>query len=104
MAHFNGIHETGGLLILQMEPQDLMLSEITRLAEAEEIHFYGIYTYNDPLSSALCVLIKTDRQDLSSFVATLERFRYQVAFRFDERGEEDDWKKNYDLLMHYINM
>lgn len=104
MAHFNGIHETGSLLILQVEPQDLMLSEITRLAEAEDIHLYGIYTYNDPLSSALCILIKTDRQDLSSFVATLERFRYQVAFRFDEQGEKDDLRKNYDLLMHYINM
>lgn len=104
VAHFNGIQETGSLLILEVEPQDLMLSEITRLAEAEDIHIYGIYTYSDPASSALCVLIKTDRHDLSGYVATLERFRYRVAFRFDEQGEKDDLKKNYDLLMHYINM
>lgn len=104
MAQFNGIHETGSLVILEMEPQDLVLSEITRLAETEGIHIYGIYTYSDPLSTALFVLIKTDRQDLSNFIATLERFRYQVSFRFDEHSEEDDLKKNYDLLMHYINM
>lgn len=105
IAHFNGIHEAGGLLILQIEPHDLVLSEISRLAEAESIHIYGIYTYNDPVSSELCVLIKTDRQDLSSLVATLERFRYKVSFRFDEpAGNEDELKKNYDLLMHYINM
>lgn len=104
VAHFNGIQETGSLLILQMEPQDLVLSEITRLAETEDVHIYGIYTYSDPLSSSFCVLIKTNRQDLSSFVATLERFHYRVAFRFDERGSQDELKKNYDLLMHYINM
>lgn len=105
IAHFNGIHKAGGLLILQLEPQDLMLSEISRLAETESIHIYGIYTYNDPDSSELCVLIKTDRQDLSSFVATLERFHYRISYRFDEpTGAEDELKKNYEMLMHYINM
>lgn len=104
LSHFNGIHETGGLLILEMEQNDFMLSEIARLAEAEGIYLLGVHTFSDSDTGALQVLLKTNRQDLQSFVATLEHLNYNVKYRFDESFSNDNLKKNYDLLMNYINM
>jgi predicted transcriptional regulator len=104
MAHFNGVHEPGGILVLQMDQNDFMLSEIARLAETEEVRILGVYTFNDTKTGKLGILIKTNRQDLNAFVATLERFHYNIQYRFDEPLSGDQLRKNYDLLMNYINM
>jgi CBS domain-containing protein len=104
LAHFNGMHESGGILVLEMDQNDFMLSEIARLAEAEDVHILGIHTFNDNATGKLGVVLKTNRLDLNSFVATLERFRYTIPHRFDEPASGDQLQRNYDLLMNYINM
>lgn len=104
LAHFNGMHESGGILVLEMDQNDFMLSEIARLAESEDVHLLGIHTFNDPETGKLEVVLKTNRMDLNSFVATLERFHYSILHRFDEPAATDQLKRNYDLLMNYINM
>lgn len=104
LSHFNGIHEPGGILVLEMGKNDFMLSEIARLAEAEDIHLLGVHTFNDAATGFLQVLLKTDRRDLQSFIALLEQLNYSIKFRFDEPAVDDELKKNYDLLMNYINM
>lgn len=104
LAHFNGVHETGGILVLQIDQNDFMLSEISRLAESEDIRIYGVYTFNNPVTRKLQVILKTNRQDLSTFIATLERFHYIIEYRFDEPPSGNDIRRNYDLLMNYLNM
>jgi CBS domain-containing protein len=104
LSHFNGIHEPGGILILEMGQNDFMLSEIARLAEAEEIYLLGVHTFNDPDTGAFQVLLKTNRRDLQSFVALLEQLNYSIKYRFDEPASDEELRKNYDLLMNYINM
>lgn len=104
LSHFNGVHESGGILVLGMDQNDFMLSEIARLAEAEDVHILGVHTCNDTATGKLRVVLKTNRQDLNGFVATLRRFRYEVEDRFDTPPSDDQLQKNYDLLMNYIGM
>lgn len=104
LSHFNGVHEAGGIIILSMDQNDFMLSEIARLAESEDVHLLGVHTFNDTVKGKLGVLLKTNRQDLNSLVATLERFHYSVEYRFDEPSSGEEIQKNYDLLMNYLNM
>lgn len=104
LAHFNGIHESGGILVLEIDQNDFMLSEISRLAESEDIRIHGVYTFNDPSTNKLQVILKTNRQNLNTFIATLERFHYTIQYRFDEPPSGDDVRENYDLLMNYLNM
>lgn len=104
VAHFSSVHETGGIVVLQIDPNDFMLSEIARLAESEDVHLLGVYSFRDQVSGQLQVILKTDRQTLNSFIGTLERFHYTILFRFDNPPSGEDVKKNYDLLMNYLNM
>lgn len=104
IAHFSSVHESGGILVLQMDPNDFMLSEIARLAESEDVHIWGVYTFRDPAGGQLQVILKTDRQILDSFIGVLERFNYKIQYRFDNPPSGDDVRKNYDLLMNYLNM
>lgn len=104
LAAFNGMHESGGILVLSMEQNDFMLSEIARLAESEDVHILGVHTFTEDASGRLGVVLKTNRQDLDGFVGTLERFHYTVEKRFDVPNSAEDLRRNYDLLMNYIGM
>lgn len=104
ISHFNDVHEPGGILVLHIAEHDFMLSEIARLAESEDVHILGMHTFNEATTGKLGVLVKTNRQNLDSLVAVLERFHYTIEYRFDEPTSEDGLKRNYDLLMNYLNM
>ncbi len=104
VSRFNGIQQPGGILVLSMKPQDYMLSEIARLAEAEDIFLLGVHTLTEPESGRLKVILKTNRQNLDPFIASLRQLDYEVIYRFDITENTESLQRNYDNLMNYINM
>ena len=104
LAQYNGVKEAGGILALDMDPRDYSLSEIARIAESNDVTLLSVNTITDAATGKLEVLLKTNRQELHSLIATFERFSYNIKYTFSEEQEEDLLKKNYDLLMNYISM
>ncbi|NSL89738.1 CBS domain-containing protein [Chitinophaga solisilvae] len=104
LAQYNGAREAGGILALEMDPRDYSLSEIARIAESNDVTLLSVNTITDAATGKFEVLLKTNRQELHSLVATYERFNYTIKYIFSEEQEEDLLKKNYDLLMNYISM
>jgi len=97
--------EPGGILSLEVEPRDYSLSEIARIAESNDVILLSVNTVTNPNTGRLEVLLKTNRQELQSLVATFERFKYYVIkYTITAEEEEDTLKKNYDLLMNYISI
>lgn len=84
--------------------RDYSLSEIARIAESNDVTLLSVNTITNPSSGRLEVLLKTNRQELQGLLATFERFNYAVKYTVTEDQEEDQVKKNYDLLMNYISM
>lgn len=104
IAQFDEIQIPGAILVLDADPRDYSLTDIARIAESEEMHLLGIHLLSEPKAERLCILIKTDRQDLSAFTAHLDHYGYTVRYQFGELISTDTLQKNYDLLMNYINM
>lgn len=104
LAQYNGVKEAGGIIALEMEGRDYSLSEIARIAESNDVSILSVNTLTHPTTGRLEVLLKTNRQELQSLVATFERFNYVIKYLFSEEQEEEMLKKNYDLFMNYINM
>lgn len=104
LAQYNGVKEPGGILALEVEPRDYSLSEIARIAESNDVTLLSVNTVTNPATGRLEVLLKTNRQELHSLVATFERFKYVIKYTITAEQEEDMLKKNYDLLMNYISM
>ncbi|MHB1921879.1 MAG: CBS domain-containing protein [Chitinophagaceae bacterium] len=104
VAMFNGVKEAGGLILLEMDPKDYQLSEIARIAESNEVNILSVNTLLDPALGKLEVLIKTNRLNMQPLVSTFERFDYTIKHLFSHQEEELDLKRNYDLLMNYLNM
>ena len=54
--------------------------------------------------SKMIITIKTNRQDLRSIVASLERFNYEILEVHSLLNNEMDVQDNYESFMKYINI
>ena len=103
-ASYSGIMESGGIIVLEMSTKDYLLSEVTRIIEAEGVKLLSTTTRIDN-SSGLCELtLKLDTQQISKVIASLERFDYKIKASFLESDYLDTLKERYNGLINYLNV
>ncbi len=104
-AQTHTIQQEGAIVVLWIKERDYSLSQISRLAETHHIKILGILTDKLPDSSdKLSVTFKLDTNEVSHFVATLERFEYEIAGIYTQNEEMAYDKKRLDLLFKYLEL
>ena len=96
--------EPGSILVLKMNKQDYLLSEISRLIEMENASIIGTFISNIPESTNILVTIKINKQEISKIVATLQRFEYEIEGTYTESSYVNMLKDRYDSLISYLNI
>lgn len=104
LAQYNSAGEPGGIILLQMSPVQFSISEIGRIVESNNAKIIHLNTWTDAASGQLMVAIKINKVDLQDVLATLDRYEYNVVQYFGENLSEEGLKKNYEHLMHYLNL
>jgi len=99
-----GLLEPGGIITLEVKPNDYSLSEIARICESNDISILqsGIYTNKE--TGMLDVTLKINRVEFSALIASFERYEYKVKEMFGEAPAFENLLNRYNLLMNYINM
>jgi predicted transcriptional regulator len=100
----NGIKELGGIIVLEMEPRNYSLSEISRICESNDVSIISLFIKTKNESGLQLVTIKTNRTDIQSLVSTFERYNYTIAEIYSVENNESDLQQNYDAFMHFINI
>jgi len=100
----NGVKESGGIIVLEMDPRDYSLSEIARICESNDIQIISMQQHSDTEKGLLQVTLKLNKNDMQGLIATFERFEYNVMAVFGENPLKEDLQQRYDLLMNYLNM
>jgi CBS domain-containing protein len=100
----NGIKELGGIIVLEMEPRNYSLSEISRICESNDVSIISLFIKTKNESGLLLVTIKTNRTDIQSLVSTFERYNYTIAEIYSIENNENDLQQNYNALMHFMNI
>ncbi len=103
-AHYTSATEPGGVLILQMLPNNFSISEIGRIVESNDSKIIHLNTWTDEATGQLMVAIKVSKSDLQDILATLERYEYNVVHYFGENLSADELRLNFDHLMNYLNI
>jgi len=99
------VQAPGAILVLSMESRDYSLSEISRLIEEENAKILGSTIREDDSDPMrLRLTLKINRTNLSSIVATLERFNYKIIGRFQEPRVHDDDRDRLDILLKYLEI
>ena len=104
-AHTTPFQAPGSVLVLSMPGRDYSLSELSRLIEENNARILSSSVKQDPADhSKIKVTIKINQEDVSSIVATLERFDYKIISRFQETEVTDTDKGRIDELLKFLDI
>jgi acetoin utilization protein AcuB len=103
-AHYNSAAEPGGVIIIQMAPNDFSISELGRIVESNDARIIHLNTWTDQSTGQLMIAIKISKTDLQDVLASLERYEYNVVQYFGENLSEEELRLNFDHLMNYLNI
>jgi CBS domain-containing protein len=104
LSEYTSAAEHGGIIVLEMEPRNFSLSEISRIIETNDAKILHLNTYTDKATGQLLVSIKLNRNDLQDILASLERYEYNVKNYFGDNLSEDEMRDNYEHLMNYLSI
>jgi signal-transduction protein with cAMP-binding, CBS, and nucleotidyltransferase domain len=100
----NGVMIPGGIIHLQIKPQDYLFSSLARLIESNDAGIISLSTYPSPDGAMLEVIVKVSRLDLTRILAALARNDYQVTGYYQQMESSGDTKDRYDSLMSYLKV
>src|SRR5699024_341136 len=83
LSRFNSAHQAGSLVVLEVDITGFMLSEIVKIAEGEEVTILGMHSITDVNNEKLTIVLKTNRENLSSFITSMYYANYSIVYWFD---------------------
>ncbi len=100
----SGIGFPGAVIILELNVNDYLLSEIARIIESNDARILGLYLSSHRESTKLDVTIRINQTDIRSILQTFNRYNYIVKASFSPKDPNDDLRDRYDSLMRYLNI
>lgn len=104
LAAFTGAQLPGGVVVLQISPIDYSPGEISRLIETNDAQIRQLNTQIDDVTGMLLVTIRINKQEISDIIATFQRYDYRIVYFAGEEQYENELRRNYHHLLHYIEM
>ncbi len=81
-AKLNAVSEPGGIIMLEVNQRDYALSEIARIVESNDALLLSVQTNTIPNSTEIDIILKVNKTEIKSIIATFERFDYKVFSLF----------------------
>lgn len=104
-AQSAAVQSPGGILILSLKQIDYSLAEISRLVESNDAKILSCIVNNDIFDANMIKLtLKINKTDLTTIIATLERFEYNIIAKFEESPMETSEKERLDILFKYLDI
>ncbi len=104
MAGFTSLTQPGGIIVLEINEQHYVLSEIARIIESNDAKVLSSAVTSAPNSTQLEVTLKLNIMDLSSVIQTLNRYDYIVKASFAEESQYDSLlSERYEALMKFLD-
>lgn len=95
----------GGILVLKMRIIDYSLSEISRLIESDDAKVLGSFLSQDQKDPTQVYLtLKINKEDLTTVIATLERFEFQIIAKFHDNNNVSKELERLDNLLNFLDI
>ena len=104
LAGIFGINNPGGVIILEINEKDYVLTEIAKIVESNDAKVLSLSITSFPDSTKLEVTVKLNRMDIESILQTFIRYNYSVKASFFENLNFESLKERFDSLMSYLNV
>jgi acetoin utilization protein AcuB len=104
LAGIFAINNPGGVIILEMNEKDYLLTEIAQIVESNDAKMLSLSIASFPDSTKLEVTLKLNRMDIEPILQTFNRYNYSVKASFSENSNYESLKERFDSLMNYLNV
>jgi acetoin utilization protein AcuB len=108
MIHlFSGIFaidNPGGIIVLEMNEKDYLLTEIAQIVESNDAKILNLYITSVPESGKMEVTLKVNKIDIGPILQTFSRYNYNVKASYSEDTYSDDLQERFDSFMNYLNV
>ena len=105
IAEFFSFTSAGSVLSVEMASHDYSLSELSRLVESNDIKITGLLIRQAKgTENRIEVILKLNRSDIRSLLATLSRYNYQVTSESVNQEDLDFLKDRYNSFIKYLNI
>ncbi|RZL55480.1 MULTISPECIES: CBS domain-containing protein [Pedobacter] len=104
VAEQYAVNEAGGIIVLEISNRDNSLAHISQIVEADNAQILSSYvnTFND--STRMEVTLKINKTEITSLVASFERYDYIVKEVYNNTQIDDGSQERYDSFMNYLNV
>ena len=102
LGNFCGANEYGALIVLEMERTRFSISAINSIVESDGATI--LHLNITPMPPLLEVTLQINKKEISTIIATLERYEYSVSYYSGEELFENDISSNYQNLMNYLDI
>jgi acetoin utilization protein AcuB len=104
-SEISSIRSNGGVFSVIVAQIDYSLAELSRILEANGYKILSIELVTVPdAPMQVEVIIKVNTTDLTSAVATMERYGYLVNLKFGKDAYDQDDKHKIDQILNYLNL
>jgi len=104
ITSLTAVQQPGGIIILEMEPADYTLMQISQIVEGNDARILACYLTPQQGTNKIEVTLKINREDLSAILQTFTRYNYSVKASFHQSDHDEDMRRRFELFMNYINM
>ncbi len=105
MARLVSVGVPGGVVVLEMGPNDYSLSQIAHLVESNNAKILSMYVKTADQGEGIEVTLKVNVSDLSAIIQAFMRYDYNIKAVFmDGTMFKNMYADRYELFMKYINI
>ncbi len=104
LSAYTGAAMPGGMIVLEVSPQDFAPGEISRLIETNNAQIRQLNTEFREETGQYRVVIRINKQEISDIIATFQRYDYRVVYFAGEEQYENELRRNYHHLLHFLEM
>ena len=98
------LDEPGSIIVLEIPQNSYVLSEIGRIAESDNAKVLSLYISPAQTSDSYWVTLKVNVEDTSKLVASFDRFNYTVVSTYSRKELPQNYQRNLDALMNFLDI
>lgn len=103
-AGFAAIDNPGGIIVLEINVKDYLLTEIAQIVESNDAKILSLYITSHADSTKLEITLKINKINLQPVIQTFNRYNYIIKASYSEMNTGSDFQDRFDSLMNYLNI
>ena len=104
LTRFLGLHQGGGLLVLERDIRQFSFSEVSKIVESNDAFITQLNTAHHAQTGLIQITLRINKSEISDIMAAFQRYDYQVCFFAGEEQYSNQLRTHYDHLMHYLKI